>query len=491
MKRAGYSIGRRLVLALAVVSAGYWVVMAAWTLRDSTDTINEIFDAHLAHTALALLRVTDPDDADTTSVPPATPQPAGLSDAFALLPHLPQRMAQVGHSVAPEVAGSLHAMQEDYERELRYQVFAGDGKLLLRSANAPDTPMTRADGFSDDADATGRPWRHFGVWDRHRDFRVLVSEAHDLRSGLVRRLAAQAVTPHALGLPVLLLLVWATIRRGLDPLGALTREIRSRRAQDLKPLEAEAAPQEVRPLVASLNALLARVTQTLDSERRFTADAAHELRTPLAAMQAHLHVAQRTEGPERERAMACLQQSVERSSRMVSQLLTLARLDPQMALPDAREVDLRPIAEAVCAELAPLAMRRQQELELHCRAASTTLTGNADLLSIVLLNLVDNAIRYTPDGGKVEINLRDGDGGAGPCLEVLDDGPGVPAAQRERLFDRFYRMPGNEQPGTGLGLTICRRIVELHHAQIELGDGLGGRGLAARVRFPARKPAQG
>ncbi|MFO1267878.1 MAG: ATP-binding protein [Rubrivivax sp.] len=513
MRSRGRSIGRRLLATLVLVSAGYWVVMAAWTLRDSVATVNEIFDAHLAQMALALLRVTDPDDADPTTLPQAPSRPPGLAEAIELLPHLPQRLAQLGFGTGPAVAGSLHAMQQDYERQLRYQVFSGDGTLLLRSANAPAEAMARADGFSDDADGSGRPWRHFAVWDRHRDFRVVVSEAHDLRTGLVRRVATQAALPLALGLPVLLLLVWLMIRRGLDPLGVLAREIGSRRVDDLKPLAAEAAPQEVRPLVASLNALLERVTQTLERERRFTADAAHELRTPLAAMQAHLHLAQRTEGADRERAMACLRQGVERGSRVVSQLLSLARLDPEKALPDAQTVDLRPIAEEVCAELAPLAMARRQELEFDCRAAGTTLEGNADLLAMLLLNLVDNAIRYTPAGGKVTISLHDGDAdgavtsatsgaaagatsgaatgaassSAGLSLEVVDDGPGIPAAERERVFDRFFRLPGNEQPGTGLGLTICRRIAELHHAQIDLGDGPAGRGLAVRVRFPARR----
>jgi len=485
VKLAGRSLSGRLLLVIALVSAGYWVVMTAWTLSDSIGTVNEIFDAHLAQTALAVLRVTDPDDDDDTTIPKARPPGASLGDALALLPHLPQRLAQLGLGAGPAVAGSLQALHEDYERQLRYQVFAGDGTLLLRSANAPEEPMARADGFSDAADAQGRVWRHYAVWDRHRDYRVLVSEAHDLRERLVRRLATQTATPLALGLPLLLLLVWAGVRGGLDPLGALARDIRSRRADDLRPLDAEAAPREVQPLVSSLNSLLERFTHMLDGERRFTADAAHELRTPLAAMQAHLHLALRTEGVERERALAHLQQSVDRGSRVVGQLLTLARLDPETAPPDACATDLRAIAQTVCAELAPVAMRRRQELELECSAADATLLGNADLLSMLLRNLIENAIRYTPPGGHIEVRLS----GGGPedplCLEVRDDGPGVPVAQRARLFDRFYRVPGNETSGTGLGLPICRRIAELHQARIELGDGLQGRGLAVRISFAA------
>ena len=471
-----------------LVSAGYWVVMATWTLRDSIDTIDEIFDVHLAQTALALLRVTDPDDDDPTTIPGSMPAHAGLSQTLATLPHLTQRLAQLGRA-GPAVAGSTQAQCENYERQLRYQVFAGDGSLLLRSANAPETAITRIDGFSDDIDHEGRTWRHYAVWDLHHDYRILVSEAHDLRTSLVRRAAVNAVTPLALGLPVLLLLLWVTVSRGLDPLGALTRDVQRRRADDLRPLRPESAPKEVRPLVIALNALLARVSGAVDSERRFTADAAHELRTPLAAMQAHLHMARRTDGNEHELALDRLQQGLERGTRAVSQLLTLARLDPQPALPDPDVVDLRALAESVCAELAPLALGKQQDLGFECDAPAVPVDGNADLLSMLLANLVDNAIRYSAVGGRIAVVLRDARAGAGALIEVLDDGPGVPAPLRERVFARFFRVPGGEHDGTGLGLPVCRRIAELHRAQITLHDGPGGRGLAVRVQFPVRAAA--
>jgi len=489
LRLARFSLGWRLLLALVLVSAGYWVVMAAWTVRDSIDTIDEIFDIHLAQTALALLRVTDPDDDDPTTLPTTMPARAGLSETLATLPHLKQRLEQLGRGAGRAVAGSTQAQHENYERQLRYQVFAGDGSLLLRSSNAPETPITRVDGFSDDTDADGRTWRHYAVWDLHRDYRILVSEAHDLRMSLVRRAAVHAVTPLALGLPVLLLLLWLTVSRGLDPLGALTRELRRRRADDLSPLPPESAPREVRPLVVALNALLARVSGAVDSERRFTADAAHELRTPLAAMQAHLHMALRTDGKEHELALERLQQGLERGTRAVSQLLTLARLDPQPALPDPDTVELRALAESVCAELAPLAFGKQQDLGFECDAPAVLVDGNADLLSMLLANLVDNAIRYSPVGGRIAVVLHDARDGAGACLEVHDDGPGVPVALREQVFARFFRVPGGEHDGTGLGLPVCRRIAELHRARITLHDGPDGRGLTVRVQFAVKAAA--
>jgi signal transduction histidine kinase len=177
-----------------------------------------------------------------------------------------------------------------------------------------------------------------------------------------------------------------------------------------------------------------------------------------------------------------LQRGVERASRLVGQMLTLARLDPEQPLPERQAVQLDAVAQAVCAELAPLALQRDQTLGLDVRGELPALSGNADLLSMLVCNLVDNAIRYTPNGGHIEVVLRAE--AAGLWLEVMDDGPGIAPAQRERVFDRFYRIATQDQPGTGLGLAICRRVAELHGAQISLEQGPNGRGLAARVRLP-------
>jgi two-component system sensor histidine kinase QseC len=345
--------------------------------------------------------------------------------------------------------------------------------------------MTSLDGYSEARDAEGRVWRHFGVWDRHHDFRIVVSEANDLRNRLIRSIALQTASPLALGLPVLMILLWLSITRGLDPLGVLTREIELREPDNLRPLEAGSAPREVRPMVTALNRLLHRVTHALEGERRFTANAAHELRTPLAAIQAQLHAARAADDEdERRRSLEQLQRGVERSIRLVGQMLTMARLDPDQTLQDVADVNLWDVAETVCADLAPLALLREQALSLDVEPGVPLVPGNADMLSMLLSNLVDNAIRYTDRGGHVDVRVRSEASGA--LIEVHDDGPGIAPAQRERVFERFYRIAGVEPAGTGLGLAICRRIAELHGTRITLSEGRGGRGVVASVHLDAK-----
>ncbi|MCX7164075.1 MAG: ATP-binding protein [Rhodocyclales bacterium] len=491
---ARLSLSRRLLLTLLFGTFAYWAGVAWFTLRDSVDEVYELFDAHLAQTALALLRVTDPDDKDPIAIPGNRESPA-LAEIFTQWPDLPERLVKsrslaantAGQGVPPlpVVAGPTgqgpnHLLYAEYEKRLRYQIWNGVDHLLLKSANAPATVMTGQDGFSETTDSQGQIWRHYAVWDMHHDFRIVVSEAHDLRNSLVRRIALRLVSPLALGLPLLIFLLWLAIGRGLVPLGTLAREMADRQPDNLVPLDAASAPEEVRPMVLALNELLQRMNHTLDNERRFTANAAHELRTPLAAIQAHLHAARAADGEaERMHAMDQLQRSVERGIRLLGQLLTLARLDPEQALPDAQPVSLGEVAQTACAELAPLALQREQVMELDVEPGLPPLLGNADMLSMLIGNLVDNAIRYTQRGGHIGVSIRRE--AAGLVVEVSDDGPGIPEAQRERVFERFYRIAGHEKPGSGLGLAICRRVAELHDARIAITGGPGGLGVSARV----------
>ncbi len=476
-------------MGLVVVSFTFWVVIAALTIRDNMDEVHELYDIHLVHTALALLRLTD-------TAPNSPPLIAGsaassmIERLFSQWPDLPDRVTQAKHtdSTQSRSVQSANKVVVDrnvqYGKGLRYQIWRQDGRMLFRSANAPDSVITDETGFSENADQQGQNWRHYSVWNRSHEVRVIVSEAHDMRMQLVRSLAISSISPIALGLPVLVLLLWLSIRRGLGPLTALSREIADRKPDSLVQLNESKTPQELRPIVLALNDLLRRMTYTLENERRFTDNAAHELRTPLAAIQAHLYAASKTTDPsEHSRAMAQVQRGVDRSIRLVAQMLTLARLGPQQALPGVGLVNLGDMAQNVCADLAPLALQRDQTLELRAQPDVASLPGNPDLLSMLLSNLVDNAIRYTPRGGHIQIAVRHD--AAGLQMAVCDDGPGIELTQRERVFNRFYRLADQSQPGTGLGLAICRSIAELHRAKISLSEGINGCGLMVSVTFPA------
>lgn len=492
IRRLRLSLSQRLLAGLAIVSFAYWGVIAWFTIRDSIDEVYVLFDAHLVNTAAALLRVADPDDIDPFEMPNSAESPP-LREIFSQWPELPERLAKSNAAAAHKdgsplaerlVAGEAsQALREEYQLQMRFQIWNSEGQLLLRSANAPDAQLADSDGFSESTDADGRTWRHYGIWDDHRHVLILVSEAHDVRNRLVRNIAMHIVTPLVLGLPVLLLLLWISISRGLGPLGTLTREIENRSPESLMPLETEIAPSEVRTMVQALNGLLRQVNRSLEGERNFTANAAHELRTPLAAIQAQLHAARAAEGDaERERAMDQLQRAVERGNRVVGQLLTLARLDPEQSLPDAGVVDLAQVAETACAELAPMALRRDQVLELHVEPDLPELWGNADMLSMLLTNLVDNAVRYTPDGGHITVDVRRHEQGL--SMAVSDNGQGIPVERRSWVFERFCRIAQQDQPGHGLGLAICARIAQLHDASITLADGPGGKGLTVTVVLP-------
>jgi two-component system OmpR family sensor kinase len=281
-------------------------------------------------------------------------------------------------------------------------------------------------------------------------------------------------------LPILAVLIWLVVSRGLAPLTGLARSLAARGPRALGPLPEAGLPEEVRPLVASLNDLLARLERALDRERAFIADAAHELRTPLTAVGLQLQVLERVPaGAEREQALERLKAGVQRAVRLVGQLLDLARQDDAAAGRSPARVDLAAIAREVVVERSQQAEARGVDLGLD--AGTAQVEGDAEGLRVALGNLVDNAIRHSPRGGKVDVRVRTD--GAEIIAEVLDAGPGIPPAERERVFDRFHRGDAAAGSGSGLGLAIVREIATRHGATVELRDRDGEPGLAARIRF--------
>lgn len=486
MTRKRLTLSHRLLIALGVVSFLFWSVMAALGTRDNIREINTLYDVHLAHTAKAFLFLMDPDDNTLQSSPSVMPS-TDIERLLNTWPDLAMKPdtalstpALSANGIPPGLRSATIRMGNAYGSSLRYQLWRDDGALLFRSDNAPTTPITSLLGYTDAPDAAGQFWRNYAVHDQNHQVKIIISEPHSYRDQINHSMILSAATPLVLGLPVLFLLLWFSIWRGLNPLIALSQEITKRAPGNLASMDVHSVPDEVRPIVIALNGLLERVAQTLDNERRFTDDAAHQLRTPLAVIQAQLYTVRRTLTSEPHRlALEQLQGSVTRSIRMVNQLLALARLEPQQAPPVFAPVNLSALSETVCAELAPLALQRNQTLELLAAPVLPAVAGNVDLLSMLLSNLLSNAIHYTPAGGTIHILLEPV--GQGVALSVCDDGPGIAPDQRDKVQERFYRLVGQNQPGTGLGLAICKRIAELHHSTLTLTQGLQGRGLTVRV----------
>jgi two-component system sensor histidine kinase QseC len=310
---------------------------------------------------------------------------------------------------------------------------------------------------------------------------VQIAERADARDAVSAQIAGHLLVPLLVALPLLGVGLLVAIGRALAPLRALAGDVAARDPKRLEPVAAERVPREVRALVDRLNELFARIEASLERERAFTADAAHELCTPLAAIRAQAQVAQRSrDDGERGHALDQVIAGCDRATRLSEQLLTLARLETGAWRERLVPCDLGNVAREVLAEVAQAAHSRGVVVELHADAA-VTVRGDAPLLHVLLRNLVDNGLRYGVGGAvRVEIECS----ASHPVLRVVDQGPGVPAAERARVLDRFYRGRGTVESGAGLGLAIAARIAALHGATLALDEGPGGRGLAAIVRWP-------
>jgi len=435
-----YSLRLRLLAAVLGVVSLVWLLVAVAAWFEARHEAEEIFDAHMAQAALLLAAFTDDDIEE-------------IED------HLPSHR---------------------YGRKVIFQVWDQSGHLLAHTLNAPDTRLSRDnEGFSD-VELQGHPWRVFSQWSENKRYLVQLAEAREARDDLAQELASHLLLPIVFALPILALALVILIGRGLRPLSQLAQDISRRQASHLDPIALDDAPRELRPVVDRLNQLLQQVGHSLDQERRFTADAAHELRTPLAAIRTHAQVALEGGDTEEHRlALESVLDATERATRLVEQLLTLARLDAAEWSRRFTDCDLRDIAMTVLADCAPAAIARHIELGLD-EGASVPCRGDAALLAVLLRNLVENALRYGPTDSAVSVSLL-----PGPALEVCDQGPGIPADERDKVLERFHRILGSPGDGAGLGLSIVARIAALHGARVELGDGPENRGLRVSVKFPA------
>ena len=396
---------------------------------------------------------------------------------------LDEELRQIALSLRDHAQIDLQRLQrasDDPELRALVQIWDPAFERPYSSRAIDPLPRLSAEGFATVAH-DGRSWRVYAT--RAGKQAIQVAQPTQLRTELAARSAGRLLIPVVILLPFLALLGWWIVGRGLAPLGVVAQTLSQRDPTSLLPIAVDKLPIEVQPLVESLNALLQRLDESFDTQRRFAADAAHELRTPLTALTLQIQLAARAQSAnERMVAFDRMEQGVKRATRLVQQLLTLARLDPEAAQKPAASIDLCALVGAVVDELQPLAAQKSIELDVDA-ASIASVSGHDDGLRILLTNLIDNAIRYTEPGGRVQVSVRSSD--ATVRLTVQDTGPGIPADERERVFDRFYRGRDAAAGGSGLGLAIVRQIASLHGASVTLSATDAGTGIQAVVTFPA------
>lgn len=412
---------------------------------------------------------------------------AGLAAAFAIYQTtraevgalLDYQMQQMALAVRDALGGQGVIRPPPFGLDYAIQISSADGVQLYYSRTRVQLPPITGSGFQRVDTAEG-PWR---VYTLHEGgIAVQVGQPTRVRDQLAARAAWRTMTPFILMVPLLAAFVWFAVKRGLYPLQSLAQALQARSPRSLDPLPERNLPEEIRPVVLALNDLLPRLSRALEMQRAFIADAAHELRTPLTALRLQLQLAQRAKDTaERETAIESLRLGLARATHLVEQLLTLAREEPAGAHGAAEDVDLGSLAREVVQLHAPFAAQKAIALAAAPVAPPAVVRGEREALRTVLSNLVDNAVRYTPNDGRVDVEVtREG---RSVTVTVRDTGPGIPADERERVFDRFYRRPGTDLPGSGLGLAIVRSIAERHGAKIVL-DATPAGGLAARLIFP-------
>jgi two-component system sensor histidine kinase QseC len=444
-------LGGSIAVLLAVLGAAAWI-----GFEGAQDEADEIFDARLATSARVLSTLLAAQSGGDPAAPLVVAFPAPLESA----PH--DEASELGHP---------------YETKIAFQVLDAQGRLLIRSASAPERAFAPlAAGFSSQGS-----WRVFTL--RSGERWVQAAESDEVRDELSMKLALAAVTPLVVGIPLVLVLLMGLMRYGLAPLAELTRRIARREPGSLAPIELARSTAEIEPVLHALNGLLARVQSAIARERRFTADAAHELRTPLAALKVHAqNVARAASAAERQASLERMMAGLERSVRLVEQMLSLSRAASARA-PAAEAVSLRQVVEDALDDVLPALKEHRLKVSVASDppVAELVVHGDRDKLVCLVRNLLDNAARYSPAGSAIRIDLAER--AHGVALAVSDQGPGIPPELRERVFESYYRIPGSPGGGSGLGLAIVREIAAEHGARVALGEGEGGRGTRVSVTF--------
>jgi two-component system sensor histidine kinase QseC len=459
------SLRGRLRWLIVLVLIAVLVPLAVLSFQRTIKEVDELMDGRLAESARTLEVLIQ--HAGIASV-------RGQSGQDGLVP--------VPNEAAMKLARHNHTYT--YEAEVGFQVFDRQGRLTLATANVANLPSPQpGDANFQDLISGQYTWRVYTLRDQAVGVVIRTAERYDSRNGIMHALWLDHGVPLLLGLPLLALLVGWAVTRGLRPLAALTRALSSHEPGSRQPIHLDQAPTELQPVLAALNAQLERQEDALERERRFSADVAHELRTPLASIMINLESAIATNDPaEAQDSLAGAQHSVVALARRIEQLLALARLEAGVASRQRSTIDVVEVAGEVIEELTTIIADSGVQLDFMPGSPQVLLRGYEAALAALLRNLIENALRHVPEGGQVQLIIEQRANET--TLDVIDDGPGIPAEQRAAVFARFHREKSSRGEGYGLGLSIVQRAAELHDASIELLDSPFGTGLRVRVAIP-------
>jgi two-component system sensor histidine kinase QseC len=442
------SIKKRLLILLILAICSVWCVVS-WRIYIHTQyEVEELFDANLAQSAQILLEL-------------------------------------IQHEIEEHMTGDKQKIVvqqplfgHQYEHQLAFLVRSSDGHILIRSADTPLFPQLSP--FSNYWAEDGYLWR---VFTRKADeFIVQTAERHNIRDELISKIMFSTLLVLIMTLPLLAILIWISISHSLKSLQTVANEIAARTPNQLKTLDLKKIPFEIRELTKAINELFNRLNKAFENERRFTADAAHELRTPLAGLKTQAQVAQRAiDSQQRELALQQILIGVDRATHLVTQLLNLARLDATQTLVTT-SVDMLIVIKDIISELTSQALEKDIDLGLENTATSYIISAHHTSISIMLCNLIDNAIRYTPRGGEVTVSLSNLKANKLTVM-IKDTGQGIPLTQQKQIFERFYRGDYHNVSGSGLGLSIVQQVAQLHNLEIQLNNISNDGGLCVGVDF--------
>lgn len=451
MRRLTHSLRLRLILGFILLITIIWICASLLALHQIRKNVDELFDTQQMLFAKRLTAL-------------------NISDLTVKTPQLPRSKKIIRHN-----RGDLD------DDALAFAIFTTDGKMVLNDGdNGPDLQYHyQQDGFSNGTLQGDKDlWRLVWLTTPDGKYRVVVGQEWDYRQDMAIDIVKAQLLPWVVALPIMVLLLIWLVTRELAPLKRLAKRLHQHQPEDETPLPLTSIPSEVKPLVEALNSLFARTGDMLVRERRFTADAAHELRSPLAALKVQTEVAQLAQDdPEmREHALSNLTEGIDRATRLVDQLLTLSRLDSLSGLDDVQEVALQDLLQTAVMDNYHKARANGVELMLEIRQTPPSRRAQPLLLALLVRNLLDNAIRYSPRGSSVKITLD------AHAFSVEDNGLGISPEYLQRVGERFFRPPGQEKTGSGLGLSIVQRIAVLHGMTTHFSHGESG-GFRVEVRW--------